>query len=126
MPIRVDNVMAAQQARVLLATKKIAFEALRRVIQKSPVDTGRFKGNWNVGLGATDGVTTEITDPSGAAALASGLGKIQNASRGTSVHVSNSLPYAQKLEEGYSKQAPTGMVALTAQELKNEFKRIVR
>jgi len=32
------------------------------------------------------------------------------------IYLTNNLPYAQRLEEGYSQQAPAGMVALTIQE----------
>lgn len=41
---------------------------------------------------------------------------------GDVVYLTNSLPYAQRLEHGWSKQAPRGMVRLSA----IEFKRFVR
>ena len=42
-----DEVVEEEVVRV---TKKLALEALKRVIQKSPVKTGQFRGNWNVSV----------------------------------------------------------------------------
>jgi hypothetical protein len=35
---------------------------------------------------------------------------------GDTIYLTNNLPYIRRLEEGYSQQAPAGMVALTVQE----------
>lgn len=102
----------------------VALTGLRGVVLKSPVDTGRFKGNWNVGVGEIDGTTTEKTDKSGGETLAKGDGALQAyaASEGfPAINISNSLPYAIRLEDGNSKQAPSGMVGLTVAELEAQF-----
>lgn len=78
---------------------------------------GRFRANWQIGIGALNAVTTDDADKSGGptmqrltlAAKATGAGKV--------VWISNSLPYAQRLEAGWSKQAPAGMVGLTVIDL---------
>ena len=38
---------------------------------------------------------------------------------GTTVYISNAVPYAGKLEDGYSPQAPAGVVASALTTIKN-------
>lgn len=117
-----DKAFEEQQERVALIAMKIAMEALNRVVMKSPVDTGRFRANWTVAVGRQDLSTTEATDKSGAATIAAGSQIILGQKGPAVIWLSNNLPYAQALENGHSKQAPMGMVALTY----NELMQIVR
>jgi len=87
--------------------RKATFDLFRSVALKSPVDTGRFRANWNVSFGAADNSTTESNDKGRA------LREVQQAlsfPTGGVVHMTNGLPYARRLEYGWSKQAPYGMV----------------
>ena len=94
--------------------KKVAFEVLRGVVQMSPVDTGRFKGNWQVGIVSQVTTTIDNQDKSGASTLSSGLAQINQMQLGQTVYITNNLPYARRLEfDAWSKQAPQGMVAVT-------------
>jgi len=73
---------------------------------------GRFRANWQYGFGvAPDGDIDEI-DKSGAETI----GKINNSVMVTDViginYLVNNQPYGERLENGYSKQAPQGMVGL--------------
>jgi hypothetical protein len=82
----------------------------RSVVLRSPVDTGRFRANWNVSFGAPDYTTTPSIDQ------ARGLSEADRALHiplGGVVCLSNGLPYARRLEHGWSRQAPTGMVRLS-------------
>jgi hypothetical protein len=124
--MNIERIMAEQRARVSLITRKVALEALRRVVQKSPVDTGRFRGNWNVAVGAPNTAATAALDPSGGQVLASGTAQIGSATGLAPIFVTNSLPYAQKLEEGSSQQAPAGIVSVTAAEIRTAFRTLVR
>lgn len=101
----------------LEATKKIAMEVLSRVVLKSPVDTGRFRGNWTVSLNTPDLSVTDGVDPSGGTTIARGSSVITGMREPKVVYVANNLPYAERLENGHSKQAPAGMVAVTLAEL---------
>lgn len=78
---------------------------------------GRFRANWQIGIGSMDTTTTEATDAGGSATIARLEGEAQGVKAGQVVTVSNSLPYAQRLEVGWSKQAPAGMVRLTVVDL---------
>lgn len=91
---------------------------LRGIVYKSPVDTGRFRGNWITSVGAISTDTTEATDKSGEATIAKGYA-VLDAYPATMppIHIQNNLPYAARLENGWSKQAPAGMVGLTIAEI---------
>lgn len=74
---------------------------------------GRFRGNWQVTFGspATDQLTN--VDPSGSATIADGSNVLADAQVGTMIYLINNLPYSERLEDGWSKQAPAGMVKVT-------------
>lgn len=101
-----------------LVIRKVALELFQRVILRSPVDSGRFRGNWQVAIGNIPAGTLELEDKTGTATV----NKIQAATLGLKagqiIYLANNLPYAQRLEDGHSGQAPAGMVALTAQEFR--------
>ena len=99
-----------------LAVRKISLEIFSRVILKSPVDTGRFRGNWQVAIGSIPSGTLELDDKTGTATVSKADLKLVGAKAGDTIYLANNLPYAVRLEEGYSQQAPAGMVALTVQE----------
>ena len=95
--------------------RKLSLFALGQVIKKSPVDQGTFRGNWNVGL---NNINLSI-DPNRreSQALSDGKNKISSIKSGGKINISNALPYALRLEYGWSDQAPTGVVRVTQFEL---------
>lgn len=98
--------------------QKTVFEIYRGVTLKSPVDTGRFKGNWNVQIGAPNyTVNDSATSTPYGAPVSGDVASVLFTIDGTKpVYITNGLPYAARLETGYSKQAPTGMVDVTLTE----------
>lgn len=110
-----ERFSAETLAKLELATKKIALDVFANVINMSPVDTGRFKGNWQTAVGAPVSGTIEALDPSGAVVTAKVAGVVETLEVGDVIYMVNNLPYAERLEEGYSGQAPSGMVRLTVQ-----------
>jgi hypothetical protein len=99
-----------------LVVRKIALDMFSRVIQKSPVDTGRFKGNWQVAIGSIPAGTLKLDDKTGTATMAKVTAATLQLEAGQVIYLVNNLPYAQALEYGHSKQAPSGMVRLTIAE----------
>ncbi len=105
----------------------LVLRILTGFIQRSPVDTGRFRASWRVGNGApSDDVHAPVakgtnisTDPSQAVAAAAST--FDGRKTANSIFITNSLPYAIRLEEGWSGQAPNGMVAITVAEIEAEF-----
>lgn len=99
-----------------VALKRLLFEAWTRIIMRSPVDTGRFRNSWTMQEGSPNESTREAgyylnRVPS--------MPDVVLTSPWTIVFLNNSLPYAEPLERGSSKQAPAGMVLVTTIELQN-------
>lgn len=85
---------------------------------------GRFRGNWQVtfdrpAVGAIDRV-----DKVGTATLAAGREVLAHydSSEYGSIWFTNNVPYAQRLEYGWSKQAPAGIVRVVAAEINSKVK----
>jgi hypothetical protein len=96
--------------------RKVVLELFKRVIYKTPVDTGRARSNWQVTIGTTASGTVEIDDKNGAATMSKAVADSRGFKAGDTIYLTNNLPYIRRLEEGWSRQAPAGMVALTVQE----------
>jgi len=97
--------------------KKISVELLKKLIDKSPVDTGRFRGAWVVGRNTADRSEPDTTDKEGTATKIKGISDISEIREGDIVYLSNNLDYALILEYGWSKQAPQGMAAISLNEI---------
>jgi hypothetical protein len=103
--------------------RAVAIKLFSSVIRDSPVGDpdlwkskppagyvgGRFRANWNCTVGTADTSTSESTNQ--AAAIPAMIQVVQPTTRHDINWLSNSLPYAARLEyEGWSRQAPAGMV----------------
>ncbi len=117
--------------RVNLIVKKVVIDIGTAVVLKSPVGDakywkhpappgyvgGRFRANWQYGLDQINEAVTEAVDPSGGATISAIVGKVSDNAAGHIHYITNGLPYAHRLEDGWShRQAPNGMVALTVLE----------
>ena len=107
-----------------LVFRKVSIDVLSRLVLRSPVDTGRFRANWQIGIGSV-GYILDSFDVSGRKTIAEGTARIEKINLGQSVWISNSLPYGPRLENGYSKQAPSGMVKVTVSEYQQLISRAV-
>jgi hypothetical protein len=99
-----------------LVLRKVVLQLEISLVMKSPVDTGRFRANWQIGYDQVNASTDAAPDPTGEAAIARAQAALQGIQVGGIVYLTNSLPYARPLEYGHSKQAPTGMVRETVVE----------
>ena len=90
--------------------RAVGLNLLRGLIRLTPVDTGRAKGNWFVSIANPN---REISnDRRQATAFSDGAINIALA-RGRAyptVTLSNNLPYIERLNDGYSMQAPKKFV----------------
>lgn len=105
------------------AVRIIALELFTRVILRSPVDTGRFRGNWQVMIGDVPDGVLDLTDPSGAATVSKATAEILKLRAGEIITLINNLDYSIRLEDGHSKQAPGGMVKVTILEFDEATKK---
>lgn len=89
--------------------RRVIIELFSAIIRETPVDTGRLRSNWQITLRSPATGTLGIRDVSAVIAEAEAAA---NASKGDDVVIMrNNLPYAYRIEyEGWSKQAPEGMV----------------
>ena len=98
--------------------RKIALDLLRKVTMKSPVDTGRFRANWMVGIGGADETTTDSTVNDAMMRGAIILSAYRDLKQ---IHLSNNLFYAAALEHGRSMQAPLGVAEISVEEIEAHF-----
>lgn len=92
--------------------RKTVLDIGSRLVLRSPVDTGRFRGNWFYSEAAPSEKSTLSVNP----AEVQDIGQLPAQATGMVHYITNNLPYAWRLENGYSKQAPAGMVGLTVVE----------
>lgn len=96
------------------------------LITLSPVDTGRFRANWQ--LGVDSGTTSSLNrfDQNGQSTLAELASKANSFTAGQVAYIQNHVTYGYDLEygtyrgptqkvtdEGFSRQAPAGMLRVT-------------
>lgn len=105
MPSQWQNISTKNKRRMLGAVKRTVKSIGKDIIKRSPVDTGRFKENWNAALNQPD-LSTDRQEGAGLIPVANKL-KI-----GDKFFFTNNLAYALRLEFGHSDQAPNGMVRL--------------
>lgn len=108
-----------------LVVRKATLDIHSSVVDMSPVDTGRFKGNWNIAYGSPDLTVTTSLDPSGSEAKSKALAAAASYA-GQSVYITNNLPYAIPLEYGHSQaKAPNGMVRVTVARWNEHIKKAI-
>lgn len=121
-------------AKADLAVGKIVIGVSQRLDARSPVGDasywknpppkgyigGRFRGSWNLGIGVVP-ADVETIDPSGAETQGRIIAAIPQKASGEVYYLVNATPYGRRIEEGWSRQAPQGLVGLTV----IEFQRIV-
>lgn len=107
--------------RVVRTTALIADQNL---VLSTPVDTGRARSNWQVSIGTPVETTREAfapgelgstAGPNAQAAIAEGQQVINQRRSGETIFITNNLPYIQRLNDGYSAQAPAGFVQTAVQ-----------
>lgn len=101
------------KGRIDTVVRKITLDVFSSVINMSPVDTGRFRGNWISYIGSYKSEIIDAFDKTGSETINKVTQVINQSKSGGFVYLVNSLPYAQRLEYGYSNQAANGMVRVT-------------
>ena len=86
-------------------------EVSTAIIKGTPADTGRARGNWqaSIGRGATGEVSVDSVRSGEAKAIAE-VNQKASVAVGDLYYLTNNVPYIERLEYGWSKQAPGGMV----------------
>lgn len=95
-----------------------------KVILKTPVDTGWAINNWVATIGVPNSDVPNPKDKTAQAAL-NGVGFVSLTAPGKVFYLTNNVAYINRLEYGYSKQAPNGMARLGVMAAKKELSRKV-
>jgi hypothetical protein len=95
---------------------ELALDADRLLREGSPVDTGQFRANWLLSVGSPSSVSQE---GAGGALVTASISAMTSYPTDAFpvIYAQNNLPYANRLEEGYSAKAPLGVVAITVPSL---------
>jgi len=80
---------------------------------------GRFRGNWQLGVGTIPAGVLNRIDPSGRGTVAAAIAEIPRDATGRVYYYVNNLPYARRLEEGHGGREPGGIVGLTVIEFRS-------
>ncbi len=97
------------------------------VVMRTPVRTGLARGNWRLAIGATRGqFPIPFLDPDGVFTVARVTAQAERAALYSKFTLYNQVPYIKYLEEGSSLQAPLGMMRVTLDELKVNWRAAVK
>lgn len=99
--------------------RQVSIKLFSAIIKASPVDTGRFRMNWMASGGTPASGTTDATDKSGNIAIGNATSFVLKATDWREFTMTNNLPYAQRLEYGWSQQAPQGFVRVNVGRFQN-------
>ena len=102
--------------------RKIVFDMHSRIVERTPVDTGRAKANNQVCLHSIPHTSVMDVDKSGNATIMKGQTVMSRFNLGDTVFIYNNLEYIIALEYGHSRQqAPNGMFRITFEEVFNHL-----
>ncbi|QHJ82310.1 MAG: hypothetical protein [Bacteriophage sp.] len=114
----IDEWIDAAGAGVEQVAEEFLIAVNNDIILRSPVDTGRFRGNWQVTLNDMPMHSVNLYSKTGQESIERGEAVIRGIFSGgaavRSVHFSNLLIYANALEYGHSQQAPLGVLGLVS------------
>ena len=105
---------------LLTLQRSISLDLLARVVEKTPVDTGRARGAWVVGI-SRPSTGLGRSNKRGFGPVVAGAAKIRSAKPFGVIFISNNVEYIEFLENGSSAQAPAGMLAVSLEETRQTF-----
>jgi hypothetical protein len=87
--------------------RKLGIRIDQGVVLGTPVDTGRARANWLVGIGTAPVGTTENLDQVGNASIQAAVSIIGNypADKLPDLWIVNNLPYIDRLNDGWSERS---------------------
>jgi hypothetical protein len=95
---------------------------LNGFVKKTPIDTGRAQGNWQVTFHRPASGKIESYSQDRGSTIRKGLSKLKQMKADgvvQVVYITNNVDYIIKLEEGHSQRAPSGMVSVTLAEMES-------
>lgn len=108
--------VAKAKGNIDLVIRKVSLDIFSRVIMKTPVKSGRARGSWLCAIGSIPSGNIELNDKDGTATIARVAATALNLKAGDIIYLISPLSYINRLEHGWSQQAPAGMVKLSVLE----------
>lgn len=114
------------KASLDVVVRRAAVDLHDRIVRRTPVDTGRARASWSMSLDTIQGAgdvgsgttsTVPVVNPAVLADLKRDPYRV--------VWIFNNVNYILALENGHSKQAPAGMVAISREEVEGEIDRLM-
>ena len=102
--------MTAKKSELLF--KKVCFDLSNSIIMDTSVLSGRARGNWQPDINSIQNDVLEIEDKSGNATVTKVASQTNNLKLGQYFTLTNNLPYILRLEYGWSKKSPNGMLGI--------------
>ena len=113
-----DRFLDGSATKIGNLRRAIATDALEQLIQYTPVDTGRAKGNWIASIGEpSSNYDADQMDPSGEMTRSTGTAIIKQPNWRyknlwtKDFYITNNTPYIGYLEDGRSKNAMLGFMS---------------
>ncbi len=120
--LQLDTFVSKVNIAANLAATSVAYRLFRRLVQKTPVRTGRARASWTLAVRQAD----RRVAPPGRKSYPPPKTPVIKPTLGEEVWLSNNLAYITALEDGHSKQAPHGMVRLAVLEEQQQLDAVVR
>lgn len=115
--IRIDEIEDYVKGQIDKLLTVTVLETDKRCKLESPVDTGRFRASWQVGQNSATG--EGATPGSYGSIPAIQKTNYQEEKAGNIYSIFNNLPYAERLANGYSKQANPGWLQGIAKDMQS-------
>lgn len=112
--VQIDKAIK-QVENITLETFRLSVnEAFVMTVDETPFRDGIARNSWHVNLGGSNhGEGARVGKESGQDSINAVYAESEKLRLGDSILLYSNLPYIERLEDGYSDQAPSGMVKLT-------------
>lgn len=84
--------------------RRVALVVDTTLVNTTPVDTGRARANWLPSLNVPRSDSVDLKNTEGVESILPSY-KVSD-----TIYITNNLPYIQRLNDGWSQQAPAGFV----------------
>jgi hypothetical protein len=92
----------------------------RKIVERTPVLSGALRVNWNATYGTPDYSYTDVSGNKNRTSVripAPVFPLEYDPKKAWHIYIANGTPYAQRIENGWSDQAPVGMVKISIMEV---------
>lgn len=100
--------------------RKYAFKLEKTIKLYSPVDTGQYRANNRITIGNKSNFYSYSTSPADNASVLNSYSDIKQP-----IFIQNNLPYADKIENGHSKQAENGVYNQAVKDVQFKSKALI-